>query len=410
MNLQAAGTGVIVLGGVHGALAAARSLGRKNIPVIYVTDDHALPKSSRYVRASFAWPGAQAPDALRWLLALAAEHDLKDWLLIPSADAEVRLIAENRDALRTAFRLVSLDWSVLKSVCDKNLLADLAAQIGIPFPRSYHIASQADAATVDATFPVLLKPAMREVRSKFSWDKVWPAENRDQLSALYQEAAASVGQSDVVVQEYIPGDGSTQFSYAALWAEGEPVAEMTVRRVRQQPSDFGVSCFIEVVDEPRIAPVAQKLLRAIRYEGLVEIDFKFDARDGQFKPLDVNTRIWAWIGLGEAAGIDFVAMLYRLAGGEKPASLKAAVKTRWMHFARDILAVVPLMLSGELPVHDYLASYNKPLVWATFAWDDLLPVAVEVPLTAYRLLRRRLAGLLGNRQTPKPGSGYVRPL
>lgn len=410
MNLQAAGTGVILLGGVHGALAAARSLGRKNIPVVYVTDDHALPKSSRYVRASYGWPGAYAPDAVRWLLALAAEHHLQGWLLIPSAEAEVRLIAENRDALRSVFRLISLDWNVLKSVCDKNLLADLAVQIGIPFPRDYHVSSSADVATVNVTFPVLLKPARQEIRSRFSRDKVWRAETRDELSVLYQQAVASVGQSDVVVQEYIPGGGGTQFSYAALWAAGEPVVEMTVRRVRQQPFDFGVSCFIEVVDEPRIAPVAQKLLRAIGYEGLVEIDFKFDARDGQFKPLDVNARIWAWIGLGEAAGVDFVGMFYRLAGGEKPAPAKAADGYRWMHFARDILAAIPLMFRGKLPVPDYLASYKKPLAWATFAWDDPMPVVVEIPVTVSRILRRRLAQWFSRGQAPKPGSGYVRPL
>ncbi|MGK3946679.1 hypothetical protein ABK046_51000, partial [Streptomyces caeruleatus] len=55
--------GVVLLGGVHGALAAARTLGRKGIPVIYVSDDHPLPRFSRYVRESFSWSGAQAPGA-----------------------------------------------------------------------------------------------------------------------------------------------------------------------------------------------------------------------------------------------------------------------------------------------------------------------------------------------------------
>jgi len=385
--------GVVLLGGVHGALAAARSLGRKGIAVVYVTDDHPLPKFSRYVRESFTWPGAQAPGAAQWLVNLAGERGLKDWLLIPCADGDVKLIAENRDALQKAFRVVSLGWDDLKQLGDKKLLAGLATQIGIPFPRSYQVDSAADLAALEPSFPVLLKPAQREARNSFSQDKVWRADTREELAALYRDALANSGTSGVVVQDYIPGAGHDQYSYAGVWSAGEPVAEMTVRRVRQYPSDFGISCFIETVDEPQIREVARKLLRAVRYEGLVEIDFKFDARDGQFKPLDVNPRVWAWIGLGEAAGSDFVGILYRLAHGERPAVPAAAGSLRWIQVLRDIPAVMALQKQRQWRggLSNYLASFRQPLAWATMAWDDPVPFLVEVPITALRILRRRMS-------------------
>ncbi|EFI50444.1 hypothetical protein [Afipia sp. 1NLS2] len=385
--------GVVLLGGVHGALAAARTLGRKGIPVIYVSDDHPLPRFSRYVRESFSWSGAQAPGAAQWLLDLAAKRGLKDWLLIPCADGDVKLIAENRDALQKAFRVVSLKWDDLKQLGDKKLLAGLATQVGIPFPRSYRVDSAADLAALEPAFPVLLKPAQREARNSFTQDKVWRADTREELDALYRDAAAHSGASGVVVQDYIPGEGHEQYSYAGVWSAGEPVAEMTVRRTRQYPSDFGISCFIEIVDEPRIRDVAEKLLRAARYEGLVEIDFKFDARDGQFKPLDVNTRVWAWIGLGEAAGTDFVTMLYRMAHGEQPPASTDAKDYRWMHVLRDAPAVLSLIRQGQwrggLPA--YLASFRQPVAWATMAWDDPVPFLVEIPITALRIMRRRMS-------------------
>lgn len=382
--------GVVLLGGVHGALAAARTLGRKGIPVIYVTDDHPLPRFSRYVQESFAWSGAQAPGATQWLLDLAANRGLKDWLLIPCADGDVKLIAENRDTLRQAFRVVSLGWDDLKQLVDKKILAGLAGEIGIPFPRSYKVDSAADLATLEPSFPVLLKPAQREERNSFSQDKVWRADTREELDVLYRNAVAHSGASGVVVQDLIPGEGHDQYSYAGVWSAGEPVAEMTVRRVRQYPSDFGISCFIEIVDEPRIREVAEKLLRAARYQGLVEIDFKFDARDGEFKPLDVNTRVWAWIGLGEAAGTDFVAMFYRMAHGESLPASSNAKDYRWMHLLRDAPAVLSLLRQGQWRggVRAYLASYRQPLARATMAWDDPIPFLVETPITALRILRR----------------------
>lgn len=386
--------GVVLLGGVHGALAAARSLGRKGIAVIYVSDDHPLPRFSRYVRAHVAWPGAHAPGAAQWLLDLAATHGLKDWLLIPCADGDVKLIAEHRETLRQAFRVVSLEWDGVRQLADKKYLASLAAQVGIPFPRSYRADSAADLEALAPAFPVLLKPAQREERNSFSQDKVWRADTSEELATLYRNAVANTGVSGVVVQDYIPGEGHEQYSYAGVWSAGEPVAEMTVRRVRQYPSDFGIGCFIETVEEPRIREVAGRLLRAVRYQGLVEIDFKFDARDGQFKPLDVNPRVWAWIGLGEAAGADFVTILYRLAHGEQPAAVGASSDHRWMHVLRDVPAVLSLLRQGQWHggLSGYLASYRRPLAWATMAWDDPVPALVEIPITALRMLRRRISG------------------
>src|ERR1700736_6641459 len=84
-----ASTGVVLLGGTHGALSAARSFGRKHIRVVLITDDHPLPKLSRHVQQSFVWPGALLPEAGEWLAAFGPEHGFQNWLLIPCADAEV---------------------------------------------------------------------------------------------------------------------------------------------------------------------------------------------------------------------------------------------------------------------------------------------------------------------------------
>ena len=42
-----------------------------------------------------------------------------------------------------------------------------------------------------------------------------------------------------MVQELVPGDGAAQLSFAALCADGEVLASLTARRVRQYPMDFG---------------------------------------------------------------------------------------------------------------------------------------------------------------------------
>ena len=63
--------GALVLGGTHGSLAVARSLGRRGIPVWYITHDHPIAKYSRYVTRSLSWPGPGDAGATRFLLDLA---------------------------------------------------------------------------------------------------------------------------------------------------------------------------------------------------------------------------------------------------------------------------------------------------------------------------------------------------
>jgi D-aspartate ligase len=63
------------------------------------------------------------------------------------------------------------------------------------------------------------------------------------------------------------------------------------RRTRQLPVDFGRgSTFVETLDNEDIEDAAVRFLHSINYDGVVEIEFKFDDRERCFKLLDVNPR------------------------------------------------------------------------------------------------------------------------
>jgi predicted ATP-grasp superfamily ATP-dependent carboligase len=381
--------GVVILGGAHNALALARSFGRKGIPVALVTNDHPLPTFSRYVGRTFDWPGATSAGAAAWLVALAAEHDLKNWLLLPCADNEVRLVAENQDQLRTRFQIMGTPWQSLQHLCNKQLLVQVAEKAGIAVPKSYPVESVEDAARIDVTFPVILKPAMRMRRNALTSAKAWRAETRDELIDLYRKAAALQGQDGVVVQEYIPGGGEAQFSYAALWSNNSPVAELAARRARQYPVEFGyTSTFVEIVDNDEVKAISRKLLSSVGFEGLVEVEFKHDARVGAYKILDVNPRSWSWLSLCEAGGLDFPELILNL--GVAPV-LQASVGHAWVHVPRDIVASIHLLLLSRLSIGAWLQSYRQKLTFAVFAADDMRPALLELPTTILRVLKRTFA-------------------
>jgi D-aspartate ligase len=204
-----------------------------------------------------------------------------------------------------------------------------------------------------------------------------------------REAVAMAGAEGVVVQELIPGGGAQQYSYAAVWNDGAPVASLFARRTRQFPIDFGfTSTFVETLDDPGIRVQAECLLAAARYHGLVEIEFKHDLRDRQFKILDINTRVWTWIGLGERAGVDFPYLIWRIAQGLPTETASARSGIAWTHMSRDIVAAAQEVLTGRLSLPAYLKSLTIPRTSAAFSVDDPLPGILDLPLLVPRIIKR----------------------
>lgn len=400
--------GAIVLGGAHGSLAIARSLGRRGIPVWLIIADNPLASFSRHVVRSLHWCGPRADGALDFLIELGRRYGLHGWVLFAGSDEDLQFVARNHAALGELFTLTTPSWDRVRWAYDKRSMNARADELGIARPRTCYPRSANDLAPLGIPFPVILKATVREGRNRFLDAKAWRVDGERMLLARYEEAKSLVGPGSVMVQELIPGDGAAQLSYAALWHRGKPIASLVARRRRQFPITFGfTSTFVETIERPAIEAEACRFLASLDYSGLVEIEFKYDASEGSYKILDVNARCWAWIAIGSAAGIDFPALQWRLAAGEDVAPHRARCGARWLYFSRDVAAAVCEMFAGRLSPLAYLRSFRRPLAGAVFAWDDPLPALLDLPLSAVRIAARSLGRRKGA-AAPAPQSAKLR--
>lgn len=371
--------GAIILGGSYGSLAVVRSLGRQGMAVGYFSTQESVAQYSRYVTHHIQWAGPGGPDALATFIALCQSHGMGGWLLLPSSDHDVQFVTQNYDALAQHFALVTMPWQRLEALNDKARLYELADRLGVGFPRVYWDGESHKAGSADIRFPVVIKPTSTERINPLTKAKAWKAETRADYDEKFALATGYMGARGFVVQEMIPGDGSTQFSYAGLWDHGREICGMTARRSRQFPAEFGTSPFVEAVDLPDVAAEAQGLLKAVAYHGLVEMEFKLDRRDNQLKLLDVNTRIWAWIGLGEEAGLDFPVLAARLSAGmPMPQIGPVRYGVSWRHPVPNTLSLAQSVLRGEGPGYAGLRSLFSRSVSSVLALDDLRPVFNEL--------------------------------
>jgi D-aspartate ligase len=385
---SASGPGALVIGGDCGALGVARSLGRAGIPVFFLAGKNPLAAYSRYTTQHCTWPGADDSDAVAWLIDLATRHALAGWTLFPNADEEVRLIAQHHDTLRSTFRLCTPAWETTKWLADKSLIYEKAANAQIPYPKTYQLSGSSDLAALDFKFPLILKPAIKEGQNALTQSKVWRAADREMLTRLFDDAAVMAGPGGLIVQELIPGDGDTQFSYAAVCHDGRPVLSMVAQRIRQHPANYGTGTYVETVENEVVERQAERLLQSVGYSGMVEMEFKFDIRDGAYKLLDVNPRAWTWNSIGTVAGVDFPLTMWRLAQGETPPRMRARPGAGWMYFSRDFPEAFREIFEGKLSCGAYLRSFSRPLGFAAFALDDPLPSLADWPVTIKRWLAR----------------------
>ena len=217
------GDGALVTGADYRGLGIVRSLGRRGIPVwVLKQDEHLVGSVSRYTCRSLRYPLEDDRKQLDFLLDLAVREGLNGWVLFPTTDESVVLVARHHDLLAEHYRLTTPPWDALRWVFDKRLLHRLAQDLALDRPWTFCPRNREELASLECPFPVILKPAMRLGFNRLNCDKAWRIEDRASLLSRYDEACALVAPEMLMVQEVVPGWGEAQFSYAALCRDGRP--------------------------------------------------------------------------------------------------------------------------------------------------------------------------------------------
>jgi D-aspartate ligase len=384
--------GGVVIGGDYQGLGIARSLGRHGIPVCVVDDETSVARASRFVQTVVRVRDLRTEPSLLRALALTRDR-LRSarWVLYPTRDETVAALAANREALLSDFRVPVPGMDSISRAWDKRETYRLAAQLSIPIPRTWFPSTEADLADIDGDGPFVIKPAIKEHFFYAARVKAWRADTRAELTAVFRRAAEIAGRGEVIIQELIPGSGAQQYAYCAFFRGGRAVASMTVCRRRQHPSDFGrASTYVETVSAGELAEPSIRFLRAIGYYGLIELEYKRDPRDDQYKLLDVNARTWGYHSLGQSAGVDFPYLLFRDQVGAPVEEAHARPGVRWIRLATDLPNAVRDIQAGTLRPGDYLRSLRGVDTEAVFSFGDPLPSCYEIALLPYLALKRGL--------------------
>ena len=368
------------------AIWIMKSLAKRQIRVVCASDTPwAASFFSRYCGGKVLYP-SYGENANRFITALQAiVRKRKFDTLIPSTDPVLLAISENREQLR---RYVNLPFpsheSVLKAL-DKSLTIQTAIENDVPIPRTYFVKNDKDLLSVSKVikYPVAVKPRFSHARQngRMLMRRSTYASNRPQLIRAYRMIHKDFPYP--LVQEYVHGQN---YSVAVLFNHGNLVAACCIKVYRGTPVTGGTSVLRESVPlDPVMLQHSTRLLKALDWHGIAEVEFKLDSQDLQPKLMEINARFWASLDVAIKSGVDFPYMLYCLSldGKVKPAfNYRTGVKSRWlmgdMQYLMTILSGwqrikgVPRPSRSQV-LRDFLRFYEPDIHYDLVDLDDPLP-------------------------------------
>jgi predicted ATP-grasp superfamily ATP-dependent carboligase len=375
--------GVIVIGGHIQGLGIIRIFGEEGIPSVLI-DDTSI-NIARYSKYCEKFLLCEKSHLFDYLIKIGEKGIYKDWLLIPTNDYHVRILSENREVLMRFFKVSTDNWASTSLCYNKINTYKLAFNLGLVIPTTLYPQSHNDLSKINIKYPCIIKPAVMHNFYSVHKKKVFVCNSFDELVFYYNEAIKTIPRDEVMIQEIIKGSSEHQYSACILILDGEIQTAFTARRKRQHPIEFGnATTFAETVHIPEIIEYSTLLLKSIKYNGICEVEFKFDQTDFKYKFLEINPRSWKWHLITKKIGVNPLLNLYKYFYG-LPLNINEIKNDNvgWRHIVTDLPTVFVLLMKGLLK-----KSKSCEIQDAVWSWKDIAPGFMELLFLPILIFKR----------------------
>jgi len=401
-------TPVVVVNCNLGGLAIMRSLGCLGVPLYGVDADPRSPAMlSRYCRERFLFglDESRPTEFLERLLDVGRRLG-QQAILIPTSDETAQFVVDHDEPLRRQFIFPKNSPEMMRRLVSKKGMYELALEHDIPtpvtlFPRSLE---EAMALLPKVTFPVMLKGIYGNRLQARTRTKMVIVHSSEELIEHYR-AMEDPERPNLMFQEYIPGDDDQIYIFNGYFDhDSRCLAGFTGHKIRQFPVHVGCASLGVCRSNSQVAQTTVRFMQAIRYQGILDIGYRFDPRDGQYKVLDANPRVGQAFRLFVAENdMDVVKSLYLDLTGQGQFSIVPREGRRWLIEDFDVISSLHYFQEGTLRPLQWLRSFKGVEEAAWFSWRDPLPFLVMLG----RLMRRVVSWAAKNVRSGSPRGDAV---
>jgi predicted ATP-grasp superfamily ATP-dependent carboligase len=399
-----AGYDILVLDAMNKqSLASARRLGRTGLRVAlgesvgqYRPSSPPPSFASRYCARTVTLPDYITDTAsyVAEVVSFALDHHVK--VVLPTGDESIAALAPHRERFAELGCVLAVaSDAALEIATDKGRTLEVAAKLGIDYPRSVEVAGIAELRRAEAEFgyPFVVKPTM-------SWTgktgvRVAPVEVIDEAEALDATTRFLATGAGVLAQQLA---GGRREGVSLFIADGEVIAHCGHVAHRTSPALGGASVMRESIEVPaEVLDAAVRLAMTIGVEGACEVEFRRDASDHPLL-MEINPRLAGTLENAIRSGVDFPLLIWQRATGQpvQPVrAYRAGVRTRWLR--GDLRWLVenqqrigrPDSMPWAHAIWTFMSEFTHTRYYDYFDRDDMRPGLAEMRNTAAAIRRSR---------------------
>jgi predicted ATP-grasp superfamily ATP-dependent carboligase len=184
----------------------------------------------------------------------------------------------------------------------------------------------------------------------------------------------------IQIQNKVSGVG---VGIEVLCKDGEVLVSFAHRRVHEVPLSGGGSSYRQSILMPKTAlSDTRKLMKALNWQGIAMIEFKWDIQTDTYVLMEINGRVWGSLPLAIRAGVDFPALWLDVLMNRPIQQPEYLVPCYARHLLMDVLW---FKLNAKADAKD-LNLLTRPMLksfselgrlitqkekWDHFYWDDL---------------------------------------
>lgn len=312
---------LITLGDYYGSIAAARLLGKCEIPVYF--GDHRLlvpGKFSKYVDHKITTPYISHIDEFTgFLLSFGKENS--GLVLYPTSDDMVWIIASKKNELEKLYKLYSPAQESIYSLLNKERLFKLSKKIGISCPETLFPESLSDIAkeNVNLGYPCLIKPRTQmcfESKQKgklcTSFEDLKKSYEYFYTNYLYHKDIITYDEKVVwpMLQAYHEEAMEHTYSLAGFMAKnGKDFSMRASEKVLQRPRKLGIGICFE--GRPVVKKIEEQIVRLCHETGYFgAFEAEFIQVKGEFLLIDFNPRYYSQMAFEIARDIPMSFLTY----------------------------------------------------------------------------------------------------
>lgn len=368
----------VVITGICDAmsLSVARSLGKKNIPVIAVDCiiDSWYAKS-KYLVGCVKCDSMYDESLITTLISIAAKLNKKP-ILINCTDQSVFNASNNRIKLENYYITNIPSHVVLETLINKKLFYRYAENNFLDIPKTYFTNNYDEIKDIGniVTYPCIIKP---ECKNKY-WqervvNKVILVYSKHELHDTIQKYRLQ--NESLIFQEWIEGDDTDlYFCLCYISKEFDSSVVITGKKLRQHPHLAGTLSIAESVWVPEIALKTLKLFKTIGCSGFCSVEYKKSKIDGKYYIIEPTVgRPDSQEEMAVKAGLDIPYLAYwDMAGRDIGVVEKFEENIKWIDEPR-MYYTLRECVKGSLSLSELFNMLSGKRSYALFDTDDLSP-------------------------------------